>query len=101
MTEKQTNITDFYTITADESDERLQSVGINFEKYGHYLENSNLTEGEKRELLAGLFHILLNFVDLGFGIHPLQQASKQDEAFEKFLTRDLESMVSSDESSKI
>ena len=42
--------------------------------YEDYLENGDLTEEQKREFLEALWVIIVGFVDLGFGIHPVQQA---------------------------
>ncbi len=49
-------------------------LSIDYEKYEHYLEDSNLTEAQKQEFLQALWNIIVNFVDLGFGVHPVQQA---------------------------
>jgi len=50
------------------------SISIDYALYEQYLEGMNLTETQKREFLDTLWHIIVNFVDLGFGVHPLQQA---------------------------
>lgn len=42
--------------------------------YEQYLAESGLTEEQKREFLETLWTIIVGFVDLGFGIHPVQQA---------------------------
>ncbi len=49
-------------------------LSIDCAKYEHYLEDSNLTEGQKQEFLQALWNIIVNFVDLGFGVHPVQRA---------------------------
>lgn len=46
--------------------------------YEDYLENSDLTDEQKREFLQALWIIMVGFVDLGFGIHPVQQAWEAD-----------------------
>ncbi len=43
--------------------------------YESYLEDGDLSEEQKRELLEALWSIIVSFVDLGFGIHPLQQTN--------------------------
>ena len=52
------------------------ALTIDFELYAHHLENSDLTEDQKQEFLATLWSIVVTFVDLGFGIHPVQLAAK-------------------------
>jgi hypothetical protein len=42
------------------------------------LEGSDLSEPQKREFLQALWNIIVAFVDLGFGIHPLQQVCEQN-----------------------
>ena len=44
----------------------------------HHLENSGLSAVQKEEVLSALWSIMLNFVDLGFGIHPVQQIPEED-----------------------
>ncbi len=50
------------------------ALSIDWELYGTYLEDSDLSEAQKREFIETLWSIVVSFVDLGFGIHPLQQA---------------------------
>lgn len=42
--------------------------------YEDFFENSDLTDQQKREFLEALWSIIVGFVDLGFGIHPVQLA---------------------------
>ena len=48
-------------------------ITVDYEKYARFLENSNLSEMQKQELLQALWNIIASFVSLGFGVHPLQQ----------------------------
>lgn len=43
-------------------------------EYVGQLEDCDLTEAQQTELLQLLWQIVVQFVDLGFGIHPVQQA---------------------------
>jgi len=45
--------------------------------YIHHLTDLDLTDTQKHDMLETLFQIVVNFVDLGFGIHPIQQACGQ------------------------
>ncbi len=56
------------------SNNRL-ALTVDWEKYASYLEDSNLTEAQKREFLETLWSVIVGFVDLGFDIHPIQQAA--------------------------
>lgn len=42
--------------------------------YEHYLENSNLTDEQKQELLETLWNLICEFVFLGFGVTSTQLA---------------------------
>lgn len=53
-------------------------LSIDWELYADYLEESDLTDEQKREFIETLWNIVIAFVDLGFGIHPLQQACEQN-----------------------
>jgi hypothetical protein len=50
-----------------------KALSLDYELYETYLENADLTEEQKREFIETLWSIVVSFVDLGFGIHPLQQ----------------------------
>ena len=49
-------------------------ITVDYEKYEHFLEDADLSEDQKREFLQALWQIIVGFVDLGFGVHPVQQA---------------------------
>lgn len=51
-------------------------VGVNYELYASYLDDPNLSEHDKRDIIETLYGIVSSFVDLGFDIHPLQQVSR-------------------------
>lgn len=48
------------------------SLGVDWAFYAHYLEDSDLSDEEKREFIETLWSIVTSFVDLGFGLHPAQ-----------------------------
>ena len=52
------------------------AVTVDYEKYEHFLETADLSDEQKREFIAALWSIIVAFVDLGFGVHPAQQAEK-------------------------
>ena len=49
-------------------------ITVDYEKYAHFLDDSELTEQQKQEFLQTLWNIIVEFVSLGFDVHPLQQA---------------------------
>lgn len=49
-------------------------VTIDYSLYEEYLEGMDLTDQQKHAFLDVLWNIVVNFVDLGFGVHPLQLA---------------------------
>ena len=50
------------------------AITVDYERYAHFLENSDLTKEQRRKLIQTLWNIVVEFVSLGFGVHPLQQA---------------------------
>lgn len=42
--------------------------------YEHHLAEADLTDQEKREFIEALWYIIVSFVDLGFGIEPVNHA---------------------------
>lgn len=47
---------------------------IDLEHYQSYLDDSSLTPDQKAEFMGELWIIISAFVELGFGVHPVQQA---------------------------
>ncbi|UWQ25389.1 hypothetical protein K3553_02670 [Leisingera aquaemixtae] len=47
---------------------------VDVEKYQAYLDGADMTEAQKQEFLQALWSIIVSFVELGFGVHPLQEA---------------------------
>lgn len=50
---------------------------IDIDKYQSYLDGSDLTPAQKEDFLRALWSVVVAFVDLGFGVHPVQQACGQ------------------------
>ena len=49
------------------------TLTIDWDLYGGYLADSDLSDAQKRDLIETLWSLVVACVDLGFGIHPLQQ----------------------------
>lgn len=53
-------------------------LSVDVERYQAYLDGSNMSQAEKEEFLQALWQIIVSFVDLGFGVHPLQEVCGKD-----------------------
>ncbi|MEO1151122.1 MAG: hypothetical protein AAFW83_09060 [Pseudomonadota bacterium] len=51
-------------------------ITVDYEAYQHLLDDDTLSEDERREYLQAIWNIVVEFVSLGFEVHPLQQAQK-------------------------
>jgi hypothetical protein len=50
------------------------AIELDVAKYEALLADSDLSEDQKTEILQTLWEIIVTFVDMGFGLHPVQQA---------------------------
>ncbi|MEQ6249903.1 hypothetical protein ABMC89_13495 [Sulfitobacter sp. HNIBRBA3233] len=50
------------------------SLEIDLERYQAYLDEPALSPEQKKEIIEALWTIITAFVQLGFGVHPAQQA---------------------------
>lgn len=50
-------------------------VGLDYERYAAILADQKINEEDKRALIEALWSIITNFVQLGFHVHPVQQAT--------------------------
>ncbi len=55
-----------------------RTLTVDWERYGAMLETSDLSDEQKLEFLQTLWSIVTMFVDLGFGVHSVQQVCGQD-----------------------
>ena len=54
------------------------TLSIDTTKYQNYLDGANLTPEQKDEFLRSMWSIVVTFVELGYGVHPLQEACGKD-----------------------
>jgi hypothetical protein len=54
-------------------------VTVDVEKYQRYLDETDMTDDQKAEFLQALWSIIVTFVELGFGVHPLQEVCGKPE----------------------
>ncbi len=57
-----------------ETGNRLPALVIDWELYGQYLADSDLSEADKRLLIETLWSIMVSFVDLGFRLSPVAES---------------------------
>lgn len=53
------------------------TLTIDWDAYLPFFEDEDISEADKHEMIEALWSIVVNFVDLGFGVHPVQQACGQ------------------------
>jgi len=51
-------------------------IQMDYERYEKMLDKPDLTEDQKREFLQALWNIVIGFVELGWGVHPIQQVQE-------------------------
>ncbi|WP_157966308.1 hypothetical protein [Oceanibium sediminis] len=54
------------------------TLTIDVARYEAFLESSGLTPEQKEEFLGAIWSIIVPFVELGYGVHPLQEACGKD-----------------------
>jgi len=83
---------------SDAAQEPFPPLTIDWDLYGEMLKDSDLSEAEQRELIETLWTIVVGFVDLGFGIHPVQQASQESSGQHIEISKLIEQVVLSSQS---
>lgn len=58
--------------TSDPTDRPVLQLDVDY--YQSFLDDEDLSEAQKKELLETIWNIVVTFVDLGFGIEPVQVA---------------------------
>jgi|CXWK01.1.fsa_nt_gi hypothetical protein len=54
------------------------ALTVDWARYAALIDDPDISAADKQEFLETLWSIMVAFVDLGFGIHPLQQACEQE-----------------------
>lgn len=54
------------------------TLTVDVDKYQAMLDDSELTEEQKRRVLEDLWSIIVSFVELGFQVHPVQEVCGKD-----------------------
>lgn len=52
------------------------TLEVEVDKYQCYLDDPSISDEQKAEMIEILWSIVVNFVDIGFGVHPVQEATQ-------------------------
>lgn len=63
-------------VISDNDAIRPSALTIDFEEFAEFFEDEDVSEEEAREFLVVFYSLALEFMSLGFGFHPVQQAKK-------------------------
>jgi hypothetical protein len=72
-------------------------VRVDVEKYQAFLDGADLTDAQKEELLQALWAIMVSFVELGFGVSPMQEGCGKNRQIGSEGAKDAFNAVSSPE----
>ncbi len=89
------NETDDRAPNIEEETPHFPALEIDYDLYMKMLEESDWTDEQKREFIETIWSIVVSFVDLGFGIHPVQQAQSECVQVENHPSLEVGSLVSS------
>lgn len=92
------NSTEIYSIRRIFNNYRNNVVSVDLDRYKHLLDDPSLSEAEKDEFLKALWSIITSFIDLGFGVHPLQEIVEADSSMD--LKQAFDSAESTDSNSE-
>lgn len=62
------------TVERAATSSQLKSLQVDVERYQAYLDDSEMTDKERSQVIEALWVIVSCFVELGFQVHPTQQA---------------------------
>ena len=54
---------------------------VDIERYQSYLDNSDISDEQKAEFLKALWTVIVAFVDIGYGVHPVQEGGAEIVSF--------------------
>lgn len=57
----------------NEHEKGFKTLTLDIDYYQPLLDDPGVSEDQKREFIETLWTIVVQFVDMGFGIHPIQQ----------------------------
>lgn len=84
---KHETFADFETLRGSFDASSRPVLTVDTDKYQALLDEAGFTEQEREAYLQSLWTLVVTFVELGFGVHPLQEVCGQDE------TSDIEALA--------
>jgi len=54
------------------------SIGIDVDYYQTVIDDPDISDAKKLELIEIIGALVINFIDIGFGVHPVQLAQNQE-----------------------
>lgn len=84
---------------ADDPD-RPSVLQLDWERYGRYLEDSDLSDDDKKALIETLWSIMVAFVDLGFRVPPPPESCGEVDPLAAIAEQALENVIEYDEPQK-
>ncbi len=63
--------------------EKQRAISVDYERYAALLDDPDLSEKQKQEFLQTLWNIIVGFVELGFGVHPIQLVEQETYSMEE------------------
>lgn len=55
-----------------------RTLQVDVERYQKYLDETDMSDADKAAFLQSLWQIIVSFVELGYGVHPLQEVCGKD-----------------------
>jgi len=74
---------------------KMPSLQVDWEVYAQMLEASDWSDARKREFIETIWSLVMTFVDLGYGIHPVQQACGESNSLDEIIKVDMLSLPQS------
>jgi uncharacterized protein YeaC (DUF1315 family) len=85
------SLSEYFAVSA----QRIITVDV--AKYEQYLDGSDLSDEQKEEFLQAIWMLVSTFAELGFGVHPLQEACGKNNESPEQRPKDAFDQVRSDE----
>lgn len=62
-------------VTDSDQKKEFKTLTLDIDYYQSIIDDPGVSEARKRELIAIIGKIVVQFIDLGFGVHPVQLAT--------------------------
>ena len=58
-------------------------IKVDVERYQAYLDGTGMTDQQKKDFLQAMWLVMISFVELGFEVHPIQDACGKNTTIDK------------------